>query len=81
MTAADSSLHLRDSAPLCQQLLDSEAGPPLDQILDPHLGSSPKSLDKDSAICLYIYRYFLLHFCIISISSTTYNAGIKITLI
>ena len=36
--AADSSLHYRDSASLRRQLSASEAGCPLDQILDPHLG-------------------------------------------
>ena len=35
--AADCSLHLHDSALLRRQLLASEAGAPLDQILDPHL--------------------------------------------
>ena len=37
--AADCSLHSRDSASLRQQLSASEAGAPLDQILDPHLQS------------------------------------------
>ena len=37
--AAECSLCSRDSASLCRQLSASEAGaPPLDQILDPHLG-------------------------------------------
>ena len=36
--ATDCSLHSRDSALLRQQFSASEAGPPLDQILDPHLG-------------------------------------------
>ena len=35
--AADCLLHSCDSTSLHQQLSASEAGPPLDQILDPHL--------------------------------------------